>query len=87
MVVGVRASCNLFEDMIMVAQFLLTQKEVAAIQYAVLGKNAYTSQTAFDSVAQGFRNGTLTQETSMLVIYLHHRREALYMLVKAISTF
>lgn len=46
----------------MVAQFLLTQKEVAAIQYAVLGKNTYTSQTAFDSVAQSFRNGTLTQE-------------------------
>ncbi|MFI3011403.1 hypothetical protein ACH7BS_09580 [Klebsiella aerogenes] len=52
----------------MVAQFLLTQKEVAAIQYAVLGKNAYTSQTAFDSVAQGFRNGTLTHA------YFHERR-------------
>lgn len=46
----------------MVAQFLLTQKEVAAIQYAVLGKDIYTSQTAFDSVAQSFRNGTLSQE-------------------------
>lgn len=46
----------------MTAQFLLTQKEVAAIQYIVLGKNTYTGESVFDSVANGFRKGTLTQE-------------------------
>lgn len=46
----------------MVAQVLLTQQEVAAIQYAVLGNNTYTSATAFDSVAGQFRAGTLTHE-------------------------
>ncbi|ENR9726542.1 DUF4214 domain-containing protein [Klebsiella aerogenes] len=62
----------------MVAQFLLTQKEVAAIQYAVLGKNAYTSQTAFDSVAQGFRNGTLTQEQYVSNLLTSSEGSALY---------
>ncbi|MRT50497.1 DUF4214 domain-containing protein [Raoultella sp. RIT712] len=62
----------------MVAQFLLTQKEVAAIQYAVLGKNAYTSQTAFDSVAQGFRNGTLTQEQYVSNLLSSSEGSALY---------
>ncbi|MCP6629141.1 hypothetical protein NL507_28480, partial [Klebsiella pneumoniae] len=47
----------------MVAQVLLTQKEVAAIQYAILGKDTYTTATAFDSIAGQFRAGTLTEES------------------------
>ncbi|MGG7116877.1 hypothetical protein ACPUGT_04090 [Klebsiella aerogenes] len=47
----------------MAAQVLLTQKEVAAIQYAVLGNSSYTTATAFDSIAGQFRAGTLTQES------------------------
>ncbi|MEL0553753.1 DUF4214 domain-containing protein [Raoultella lignicola] len=46
----------------MASQVLLTQKEAAAIQYAVLGKDTYTGATVFDAVAGGFRTGTLTQE-------------------------
>ncbi|HCM5083082.1 TPA: DUF4214 domain-containing protein [Klebsiella aerogenes] len=47
----------------MAAQVLLTQKEVAAIQYAVLGNSSYTTATAFDSIAGQFRAETLTQES------------------------
>ncbi|WP_165459005.1 DUF4214 domain-containing protein [Raoultella ornithinolytica] len=46
----------------MTSQYLLTQKEVAAIQHIVLGKNTYAGETAFDSVSKSFLNGTLTQE-------------------------
>lgn len=44
----------------MVTQVLLTQKEVAAIQYAVLGKNTYSGDAFFDAVAGQFRDGSLT---------------------------
>lgn len=46
----------------MVSQYLLTQKEVAAIQFAVLGTNTYAGENAFDSVSKSFLNGTLTQQ-------------------------
>lgn len=46
----------------MAAQILLTQQQVAAIQFAVLGNNSFTTGTAFDSVAYSFRAGTLSQE-------------------------
>lgn len=46
----------------MTAQVLLTQQQVAAIQYAVLGKDSFTGEAAFDSVAAQFRSGVITQE-------------------------
>lgn len=46
----------------MVTQVLLTQKQVAAIQYAVLNKNAYSGDAAFDAIAGQFRDGSLTHE-------------------------
>ncbi|QNK08301.1 DUF4214 domain-containing protein [Enterobacter sp. JUb54] len=46
----------------MVSQYLLTQKEVAAIQFAVLGTNTYTGENVFDSVSKSFLNGTMTQQ-------------------------
>lgn len=46
----------------MVSQYLLTQKEVAAIQFAVLGTNTYAGENAFDSVSKSFLNGTMTQQ-------------------------
>ena len=46
----------------MAAQVLLTQQQVAAIQYAVLGRDSFTKDTAFDAIAQQFRTGAITQE-------------------------
>jgi hypothetical protein len=46
----------------MVTQVLLAQKEVAAIQYALLGKNTYTGAGAYDVDAGQIRTGAITQE-------------------------
>ncbi|ROR98342.1 DUF4214 domain-containing protein [Raoultella terrigena] len=62
----------------MVAQVLLTQQEVAAIQYAVLGNNTYTSATAFDSIAGQFRAGTLTQEAYITSLINSTAGQSLY---------
>lgn len=46
----------------MVTQVLLTQKAVAAIQFAILGKNTYTTASTYDAVAGQFRTGAISQE-------------------------
>ncbi|KTJ37206.1 hypothetical protein ASU85_23810 [Klebsiella aerogenes] len=46
----------------MTNQVLLTQQQVAAIQYAVLGNDKYTTGSSFDQIAGQFRAGVITQE-------------------------
>ncbi|HEP1062512.1 DUF4214 domain-containing protein [Klebsiella aerogenes] len=62
----------------MTAQVLLTQQQVAAIQYALLGKNTFTGEGAFDSIAVQFRTGTLTQEQYITNLLSSSAGQALY---------
>jgi hypothetical protein len=62
----------------MAAQILLTQQQVAAIQFAVLGNNSFTTGTAFDSVAYSFRAGTLSQEQYIGSLIASSVGQALY---------
>lgn len=62
----------------MTAQVLLTQQQVAAIQYAVLGNNSFTNDTAFDTVAYNFRLGVITQEQYIGNLLASSAGQALY---------
>lgn len=62
----------------MTAQVLLTQQQVAAIQYAVLGNNSFTNDTAFDTVAYNFRLGVMTQEQYIGNLLASSAGQALY---------
>jgi hypothetical protein len=62
----------------MTAQVLLTQQQVAAIQFAVLGKNSFTNDSAFDSIASQFRSGSLTQEQYVSKLLASSSGQALY---------
>lgn len=62
----------------MTAQVLLTQQQVAAIQYAVLGNDSFTTDTAFDATAQQFRAGTITQEQYVGSLLTSSAGQALY---------
>ncbi|MCI1030807.1 DUF4214 domain-containing protein [Raoultella terrigena] len=62
----------------MASQYLLTQKEVAAIQFILLGNNQYTSDTAFDSISKAFSRGTLTQEQYINTLLSSTAGQALY---------
>ncbi|HBQ8570788.1 TPA: hypothetical protein L9A86_005559, partial [Klebsiella pneumoniae] len=62
----------------MASQVLLTQKEVAAIQYVILGKDTYSGASVFDAVAGGFRTGTLTQEDYITSLLASSTGQSLY---------
>jgi hypothetical protein len=62
----------------MAAQVLLTQQQVAAIQYTVLGNDSFTTDTAFDAIAQQFRAGTITQEQYVGSLLTSSAGQALY---------
>ncbi|CAI0894816.1 beta strand repeat-containing protein [Serratia proteamaculans] len=62
----------------MASQVLLYQKEVAAILYAVLGNDSFTSSTAYDSVAGQIRTGALTQQDYIGGLITSTAGQALY---------
>ncbi|CAI1665714.1 beta strand repeat-containing protein [Serratia proteamaculans] len=62
----------------MASQVLLYQKEVAAILYAVLGRTAFTSPTAFDADAAQIRTGQITQQTYISNLLASAEGQTLY---------